>query len=257
MIATFQLGVLTEAFAQAYRTTQDPRIKEKMIAMARFVEKYGLDPKYDYAGGLFGLKNGVIWHDYSANGTVDFWDPVYTTSLVNTLAWGYRLTGDEALKTKAFHFYDRGNKGIYGEPVKRTAADGVIHHFIDSRFSTAMEGLFLDYNRGELQYSWVLFDRTKPGEPIFPRAPRSGFRDWGIMQQRGEVVFTGLGLGENEGAFITDLQGNLIARLGREPMRGEGYPTLRWNASHSPSGAFLLTVQSREGMRSTPFLLRK
>jgi hypothetical protein len=88
---------------------------------------------------------------------VEVWDPVYTTSLVNTLVRGFRYTCDTHYYERAHHFFERGNKGLYGEPVERAAEDGVVHHFVDTVFSSA-DGLFsLDYNKGELQYSYLLF----------------------------------------------------------------------------------------------------
>lgn len=254
MMSSFQLGVLTEAFAQAYRTTQDPRIKEKMIAMARFVEKYGLDPKYDYTGGHLGLKNGVIFHDYTAKGETDFWDPAYTTSVVNTLAWGFKLTGDSALYKKAFYFYDRGNKGIYGEPIKRNLSNGEIHHFVDTRFSTAMENIYLDYNKGELQYTWLLFDQNKPGAPVLNAPIRlSGFK---ASIHPGYVDFSGPGLEGLGKAFITDLQGNVISSLQRASSPSpEGHPALRWDTERTPFGLFYLSIQSKAGTHTQPILL--
>ncbi len=254
--ATFQLGVLTEALAQAYRTTQDPRIKDKMVAMARFVEKYGLDPKYDYSGGHIGLKNGVIYHDYSATEPVTFWDPVYTTSLVNTLAWGWKLTGDQKLRDLAFHYFDRGNKGIYGEPIKRNGTDGSIHHFVDTRFSTSMENQYLDYNKGELQYTWLLFDQNPAGAPILsPNAPIR-FSDLRVSASPGRVDFTGFDRDGLLGAFIADLQGKVITRLAGPSARSAGTgPTLTWETGRSPAGMYLISLRNRSGMRSQPFLL--
>ncbi|HKP95496.1 MAG TPA: hypothetical protein VJ385_07050 [Fibrobacteria bacterium] len=257
IMPSFQLGVLTEAFAQAYRTTQDPRIKEKMIAMARFVEKYGLDPKYEYTGSHFGLKNGVIYHDYSAKTTVDFWDPAYTTSLVNTLVWGYKLTGDKALLDKAFHYYDRGNKGIYGEAVKRSGVDGQIHHFADSRFSSASENQYLDYNKGELQYTWALFDQNKPGA-IRPQQINTRFPGLNMSMQPGRIVFSGPGLDGVRSACITDVRGNVISMLGGPSTRApEARQELGWNPESAPFGMFLLSVQDKHGTRVQPFIRAK
>jgi hypothetical protein len=76
--STFQIGVLTEAFAQAWRTTGRPEIKEKMIAMAKFVDQYGIDPVYQYTGSIFGIVDGKSYHNYFATGSPSFADPVYT-----------------------------------------------------------------------------------------------------------------------------------------------------------------------------------
>jgi len=155
--SSFQIGVLSEAMDHAYRVTKRPELRERMIAMARFVDTYGLDPTYQYSASYFGIVNGVVWHSYSATSPVTYWDPVYTTSLVNTVVRGYRYTCDRHFYESARHFFERGNKGIYGEPTQRSAADGVVDHFVDSRFSSASGDFYLDYNKGELQYTYLLF----------------------------------------------------------------------------------------------------
>jgi hypothetical protein len=152
------LAMLTEAFDHAYRATGNEELRRRMVAMARFVEQYGLDPTYQYCGSRFGLVNGVRWHNYSAESPVTFWDPVYTTSLVNTLVRGYRYTCEAHFLEAARHFFERGTKGLYGEPTARAAPDGIVHHFVDSRFSSASGNSYYDYNKGELQYTYLLFE---------------------------------------------------------------------------------------------------
>ncbi len=163
VVVSFQLGILSEAFAHAYRTTGRTELRDRMIAMARFVDQYGLDPTYQYTGKRFGVVNNLPWHDYSrAGGTVTFWDAVYTTSLVNTLVRGYKYTGDTSYYARAKHFFNRGTKGVYGNPGTRTAADNVVHHFMDTRFDSSSENFFLSYNKGELQYTYLLFEYPHP-----------------------------------------------------------------------------------------------
>jgi hypothetical protein len=158
IISTFQLGILTEAFDHAYRTTGRTQLVDRMVQMARYVSAYGVDPTYQYTGSTFGIVNGQLWHNYSANGPTTWWDPVYTSSLVNTLVRGYKYTGDTAFYTKAKHYFNRGTKGVYGSTTTRTAADNVAHHFVDTRFATASENFYFDYNKGELQYTYLLFE---------------------------------------------------------------------------------------------------
>jgi hypothetical protein len=154
----FQIGVLTEGLDHAYRVTGREDIRDRMVAMARFIEEYGLDPTYQYTGSSFGIVGGELWHNYSADEPVDFWDPVYTTSLVNTLMRGYRYTCEDHFYESAVHFFERGNKGIYGEPTERAAEDGVVHHFVDTIYSSASGYFYFDYNKGELQYTYLLFE---------------------------------------------------------------------------------------------------
>jgi hypothetical protein len=93
---------------------------------------------------------------------VTFWDSVYTTAQVNTLVRAYKLTGDTSYYARAKHFFNRGTKGVYGDPTTRTAADNVVHHFIDTRFDSFFERYFLSYNKGELQYTYLLFEYPHP-----------------------------------------------------------------------------------------------
>jgi hypothetical protein len=158
IVSSFQIGVLGEGLDHAYRVTGREDIRERLIAMARFVEKRGLDAQYDYTSSTFGIVNGQTWHSYSAEEPVDFWDPVYTTSLVNTLVRGYRYSCEPHFYESAKHFFERGNAGMYGDPVERAAPPGTVHHFVDSIFASASGNFFYDYNKGELQYTYLLFE---------------------------------------------------------------------------------------------------
>lgn len=153
--STFQIGILSEALFQAYRGTGRTDIRDRIVAMARFVDQYGLDSTYQYAGSWFGLLNGNPWHNYSAGGIPTFWDPTYTTSLVNTLVLGYKFSGDRALYDRAKHFFNRGTKSVYGSPTARSSPDNVVDHFVDTKFAF---DFWLAYNKGELQYTYLIFE---------------------------------------------------------------------------------------------------
>jgi hypothetical protein len=171
--SAFQIGVLAEAFFHVYRTTGRQDVKDRMVAMAHFVDQYGLDPTYQYTGSWFGIVNGKVWHIYSASQPVTFWDPVYTTSLVNTLVWGYKYTGDISLYNRAKYFFNRGTKSVYGSPTQRTAADNVVGHFVDTVFDSSTGNFYLAYNKGELQYTYALFEKpsASPSDTIPPVPP--------------------------------------------------------------------------------------
>jgi hypothetical protein len=179
--SAFELATLTEAFAHAYRTTGGEGLKNRIVAMARFVDQYGLDPIYQYTASRFGIVNGAVWHSYSTTNPVTFWEPVYTTSLVNTLAYGYKYTGDPHLYDRAKYFFTRGTKGIYGEPVQRAAGDAEVHHFVDTIFDSSSGNFYLAYNKGELQYTYLIFESPSspggtnqppiPGDTVPPAAP--------------------------------------------------------------------------------------
>ena len=157
-MSPFQIGVLVEAMAHVYRVTGRQDVKDRMIAMARFVAQYGLDPTYQYAGSRISIKSGAVSHNYANANPVTFWDPVYTTSFVNTLVWGYKLTGDQQLLNSAKTFFNRGTKGIYGSPSQREAGDNEVGHFTDTKFDTSRGNFFLSYNKGELQYTYMIFE---------------------------------------------------------------------------------------------------
>jgi hypothetical protein len=179
--SAFQIGILTEAFAHAYRATGREELKNRIVAMARFVDQYGLDPTYQYTGSRFGIVNGAIWHNYSATSPVTFWDPIYTTALVNTLAYGHKYTGDQHLYDRAKYFFNRATKGIYGEPVQRAAGDLEVHHFVDTVFDSSSGKFYLAYNKGELQYTYLIFESSSslggthppssPSDTVPPSAP--------------------------------------------------------------------------------------
>lgn len=164
IISPFQIGILTEAFDQAYRATGNPALVDRMVALARFADQYGLDPIYDYTASRLGFVNGQLWHNYSSNGPTTWWDPVYTTSLVNTLVRGYKYTGDRRFYDRALHFFNRGTKGVYGS-ITPVIGDNVAHHFVDTRFDSSTGNYYLAYNKGELQYTYLLFENGGLASP--------------------------------------------------------------------------------------------
>ena len=157
--SSFMLGVLSEGMDHAYRVTGNAELRRRMLRMAEFVDRHGLDPDYRYTASLFGIVDGETWHSYSAEAPVEFWDPVYTTSLVNVLMRGYRYSCERQYFERAALFFARGNGAIYGQPTMRSAPDGEVHHFVDTRFDSSAGNFYLDYNKGELQYTYLLFAR--------------------------------------------------------------------------------------------------
>ena len=63
----FMIGVLTEAFDQAYRVTGREELRARLVAMAAFVDAYGLDARYQYVGSSFGVVDGAPYHNYAAS----------------------------------------------------------------------------------------------------------------------------------------------------------------------------------------------
>jgi hypothetical protein len=158
----FMLGVLTEAFDHAYRATGREELRRRLVAMAGFVDRYGLDPTYQYVGSLFGVVDGEPYHNYGASEPVTFWDSVYTTALVNTLMRGFRYTCETRYAERAAYFFQRGNGGVYGSPTERYVADDVVHHFVDTITDSSTGNFYMNYNKGELQYTYLLFLPLSP-----------------------------------------------------------------------------------------------
>jgi hypothetical protein len=167
--SAFYVGILCEAFYQVCRTTNRTDVRDRLVAMARFVDQYGLDATYQYTGSWFGHRNGAPVHSYSYGGSTSFWEPVYTTSLVNTLICGYKFTGDRRFYDRAKYFLNRGTKGVSGSSTQRAAGDTQVHHFIDNRFGPS--NLYYYYNKGELQYAYQLFENGGLPDTVAPSAP--------------------------------------------------------------------------------------
>lgn len=169
--SSMQLAMLVEAFDHAYRTTGKQELRDRMVAIARFVSQHGIDETYNYTGKTFGLVNGKTWHNYSANGPTDYWDPAYTSTMVNILMRGYRYTCETGFKEQAKFYYERGNKGIFGQSTARSAPDGVVDHFVDTVFSSATENFYFKFNKGELQYTYLLFTEGQDSNVVKPSPP--------------------------------------------------------------------------------------
>jgi hypothetical protein len=148
--STWHIGILAEAFAQAYRATGNSGLKEKLVAMGNYVSTYGLNPSHNYAEQSFGFNKATPLYYGGCS-------PAYTTQLVNTVVYAYKFSGTQALLKQAKIIFNRGTKGAYGT-CARTASDTSIHHFVDTRFASGDGYYYLDYNKGELFYTYMLFE---------------------------------------------------------------------------------------------------
>jgi hypothetical protein len=113
-------------------------------------------------------------HNYSYDGVPTFWDPVYGTSLANVLVMGARFTGESRLYNRAKEFFNRSSKAKarLGQLPERRAADDEVHHFVDSVFASATQNFFFDFNKGELRFTYLMFDPASRG-PIDLVPPES------------------------------------------------------------------------------------
>lgn len=155
--ASWQLGVLVEGLYHAYRVTRRTDIADRLVNIANFVLAHGRDTTSGFTGSYFGLNpSAQTIHNHASTGA---WQPVYTLSLVNTLVYGYKLSGDSTYLNEAWVYLNKGTKfadavAPYNVLPARLAADGVVHHFMDTEYS----GAFFGRNNGEFQYTYRLFE---------------------------------------------------------------------------------------------------
>jgi hypothetical protein len=158
-----EVAILAEGFWNVWRTLAKNAalkitIENRLISMATFIKEYGLDPTTQYAGYTAGVDpNGRPYH-------TDLGDSSYTTSLVNLLVMGYKLTGDDTFLNGAKIFFNRGTKGVYGSTSSRLCGDNEVHHFVDTVFASSTGYFYLDRNRAELLYTYLIFENG--GNPV-------------------------------------------------------------------------------------------
>lgn len=160
--STFMYGLHAEAMWRAYLATERSDVREKLVAMARFVEHYGHDPSHTlpFASSYFGHERGDHWHrDVNENASA-----TYDISVVNTLVWGYKLTADRALLDRARAHFRQGTRWAEGEPSGGggpLVAEDEVAAFVDVR--TNPDAIFFDHNKGQLQYCYQIFENG--GDP--------------------------------------------------------------------------------------------
>lgn len=191
MVSAFHVGVLADALYEAYLATGRADVRTRLLALARAVAVMGIDPKFQYTASFWGRRpDGTLWHSYSepqAGGsqTTNWWDFVYTTSLVNTLVIGYKLGAGDGFLSLARHYFNRGTKGdlAANDPNVREVADNVCAHFVDTRFDSSTGNQMLAYNKGELQYTYLIFENG--GAPTVSGA-RTALGDFCAALQPGQ-----------------------------------------------------------------------
>ena len=180
-VSSFHIGQLAEAFFAAWLSPnvtagRKTALRARIVAMATWMLHNGLDPTYRYCSNELGIRgSGGAWWNYSLNGPTTSWDGSYTVSIVNLLVMAYKFTGDRNFldATPANNLYpakycfERGTKNVFGSTTAREAPDGVVAHFVDTRFDTSTGSVFLYNNKGELQYTYLIFENG--GAPtVFP-----------------------------------------------------------------------------------------
>jgi hypothetical protein len=248
--SAFQIGWATEAFSHIYRITGRQDVKNRMIAMARFVEQYGLDSTYQYSSSSFGIVGGKPFQSYHATATITFWDPVYTTSLVNTLVWGYKLTGERHFYDSAKKFFNRGTKGIYGSATQRECADNVCGHFQDTKFSSASGYFYYDNNKGELQYTWAMFESPAAVEKGAVRNIPEMRIEASPNPFNSRVTLT-LPKGAAS-AIVYDVSGHSVAEL-----HASGGTPVNWEPKNLSAGVYVVKVRAGKQLLSRKIFLNR
>jgi hypothetical protein len=185
-VSSFHIGQLAEAFFAAWlspgvTSQRKAALKAKIVAMATWMRANGLDPTARYCSNELGIRgSGGAWWNYSLAGAVTpatFWDGSYTVSIVNLLVMGYKFTGDSTFLVgspqpgggpySAQYCFNRGTKTQYstttlregpgGNPVAAGGNENIAYHFVDTRFDTSTGSQFLYNNKGELQYTYLIF----------------------------------------------------------------------------------------------------
>ena len=171
-VGTFHIGILAEAFFAAWLSpnvtpARKTALRSKIVAMATWMRANGLDPTYRYSSTTLGIRgSGGAWWNYSFASPATFWDGSYTISIVNLLVMGYKFTGDSTFLAGAAsngHYpaqycFNRGTKMIYGSPTAREFADNVVGNFVDTRFDSSSGNVSFGYNKGALQYTYLIFE---------------------------------------------------------------------------------------------------
>jgi hypothetical protein len=159
--ATYQYAMHGEFLWRAYLLTGRADVRDRIVKFARFMEYYAHDPAMTAQGGpfcgaYFGITpGGGRWHRDNPGAAL------YDASPINILVWGYKLTGDSALLTRARVHLDKCNRWKEGQPQATGEAaqtsSGTVYTFIDTRRNTGGSPYFTN-NKGQLQYVYQVFE---------------------------------------------------------------------------------------------------
>lgn len=173
----FYYGLLGEAVWRGYLATGRSDLADKLVKMARFFQYYGHIPSHTVP--LIGNYLGADHVVFASNGGRYHKSPgdadnsavaAYDASIVNTLTWGYKLTGDAALLTMARLCLNNGLRWSEGEPGAGHAAPQVpaneVNFFVDTHrnSSSGVEVWQLDNNKGQWLYCYQVFENG--GQPV-------------------------------------------------------------------------------------------
>lgn len=156
----YQYGMHAEFLWRAYLLTGRADVRDRLIKFARFMEYYAHNPANTGSGGPFcssymGITpGGGYWHR-DIPGSAH-----YDASIVNILVWGYKLTGDSNLLTRARVHLRQGTRWAEGQPGAGggpLVGANEVADFIDTRRNAGGSVEFTD-NKGQLQYAYQVFE---------------------------------------------------------------------------------------------------
>ncbi len=134
-----QVGWLNWALARYYEATgsTDSAVRDRLIAMARFAQRYAMNPADGQSGSAIAFDTGAPVYTPNLH--------AYTAQWADILVRGYRLTGDRALLDRAKLHWQNGTD----------AAAGRVGRFVNSVWLSGGQP-FYRWN-GDLTYTQLLF----------------------------------------------------------------------------------------------------
>ncbi len=170
--SSFSTSILVEGFWRAWLITGRTDVKNRLIEMAKFAYYYAHNPSFVnvMCGSYYGHDKGGYWTSHPGgahtNPNTSPTDCSYDTSQVNTLVFGYKLTGHKGMLRRAHIHLRKGTQytdsgynpnpgSVYGETKK---PDNEVDHFLDTQVDTSSGSVQFGFNKGELQYAYQVFE---------------------------------------------------------------------------------------------------
>lgn len=159
--STWMMAMHAEFIIRCFMQTGRADLRDRIIKMAYFNLYYAWDPTQTSNGGPF---TGAYYGVEAGGGRYhrDNGGPAtYDCSPINSLVWGYKLTGDPALLAQAKLHMRKGT--LYAEGTPPGAALGSstdVHHFIDVQreHPSISSDIAFGYNKGQLQHCYQIFE---------------------------------------------------------------------------------------------------
>lgn len=213
-ISSFQFGILADAMADYYDATQDPEVKRRLILMAQFAKLKGLHPTALHTGSWIVVDypaagNFCYVHYDTACGGGAAIDPFYTTTMIDTMVIGYKLSGDHALLDRAAYHWERFDHAIPGTTNRLPANQ--VGHFMNSQM---LGGNLFYLGDGELSYGMRFFaaalgGMTPPITEQWQLLPNSSLR--AFFKTQPYIVSPGPdGYSQPVDNIITDWNGGVV-----------------------------------------------